>query len=150
MDSKREQQMAAVQTEALELFAKKNADYGDAFADYGPVGVIVRMGDKIRRLQNITKNSVSFVKDESIRDTLIDLHNYAAMAVMLIDEEYTEKGLSISDADAEPITTTELEHSTYEPLVPPPPPRNMYRQLTEQVDFPILDNTISYSGNNDV
>ena len=109
--------MFAVQA-SLELFAKKNADYGDAFADYGPVGVIVRMGDKIRRLQNITKNSVSFVKDESIRDTLIDLHNYAAMAVMLIDEEYTEKGLSISDADAEPITTTELEHSTYEPLMP--------------------------------
>ena len=156
MDSKREQQMAAVQAEALELFAKKNADYGDAFADYGPVGVIVRMGDKIRRLQNITKNSVSFVKDESIRDTLIDLHNYAAMAVMLIDEEYTEKGLSISDADAEPIATMELEYSPNDdspnddPHMPPPPPRHLYRQLTEQVDFPILDNTISYSDNNDV
>jgi hypothetical protein len=160
MDSKREQQMAAVQAEALELFAKKNADYGDAFADYGPVGVIVRMGDKIRRLQNITKNSVSFVKDESIRDTLIDLHNYAAMAVMLIDEEYTEKGLSISDADAEPITTMELEYSPNDDspnddspnnsLMPPPPPRHLYRQMTEQSDFQTFDTTISYSDNNDV
>ena len=42
-------QMIAVQKEALELFKKKNADYGDSFANYGPVGVIIRMGDKINR-----------------------------------------------------------------------------------------------------
>ena len=72
------------------LFKKKNQDYGDAFANYGPVGVIVRMGDKIQRLQSITKNGVSFVKEESIRDTLIDLHNYAAMAVMLMDEKASD------------------------------------------------------------
>jgi hypothetical protein len=94
MNSTREQQMHAVQSEALELFSRKNKDYGDAFADYGPIGVIVRMGDKIRRLQNITNNSVAFVSDEGIRDTLIDLHNYAAMAVMLMDEQYTKDGLS--------------------------------------------------------
>jgi len=29
---------------------------------------------------------VNLVADEGIRDTLIDLHNYAAMAMMLIDE----------------------------------------------------------------
>ena len=38
-------QMKTVHTESLELFTRKNADYGDAFATYGPVGVIVRMGD---------------------------------------------------------------------------------------------------------
>ena len=80
-------QMEAVQKEGLELFKRKNNDYGDAFANYGPVGVIVRMGDKINRLSSVTKNQVSLVKNESIRDTLIDLHNYAAMAIMLMDEE---------------------------------------------------------------
>ena len=49
-------QLAKVQTEALNLFSKKNKDYGDAFATYGTVGVLVRMGDKIHRLQSITKN----------------------------------------------------------------------------------------------
>jgi hypothetical protein len=34
----------------------------------------------------ITKNGVNLVQDERIRDTLLDLHNYAAMALMLIDE----------------------------------------------------------------
>lgn len=85
--SKRAKQLAAVQKEAFELFKRKNQDYGDAFADYGPVGVIVRMGDKIRRATSISKNGVTLVNDEALRDTLIDLHNYAAMAVMLIDED---------------------------------------------------------------
>ena len=84
-------QYKAVQNEAISLFKKKNQDYGDAFAHFGPVGVIVRMGDKINRLSSITKSSVSLVKTESIRDTLIDLHNYAAMAVMLMDEEKITK-----------------------------------------------------------
>ena len=79
--------MSAVQSEALELFSKKNADNGDAFATYGPIGVIVRMGDKINRLVSINQNGVTLVDSESVRDTLIDLHNYAAMAIMLLDEK---------------------------------------------------------------
>lgn len=77
----------AIQDEAFELFKKKNADYGDGFKNYGAVGVLVRMGDKLNRFQNITNTSVKLVETESLRDTLIDLHNYAAMAIMLIDEK---------------------------------------------------------------
>ena len=83
-------QMINVQNEALELFRNKNLDYGDAFANYGTVGVIVRMGDKIQRLVSITNKGVNLVNNESLRDTLIDLHNYAAMAIMLIDENKEE------------------------------------------------------------
>ena len=80
-------QLKTVQNEAAKLFEKKNSDYGDAFANYGPIGVIVRMGDKINRLSSVTNNGINLVKTESIRDTLIDLHNYAAMAIMLMDED---------------------------------------------------------------
>ena len=82
----RVEQMKKIQTEALELFTKKNADYGDAFAKYGVIGVLMRIEDKLQRSMSITKNGVNLVNDEGIRDTLIDLHNYAAMAMMLIDE----------------------------------------------------------------
>ncbi len=82
----RTEQLAKIQNESKDLFTKKNKDYGDAFAEYGTVGVLVRLGDKIKRLQNITRTSVQLVDDESLRDTLIDLHNYAAMAVLLLDE----------------------------------------------------------------
>lgn len=84
--SNRINQFQKVQKEGLELFEKKNADYGDAFANYGPVGVIVRMGDKIQRLSSVSKNGINLVNNESLRDTLIDLHNYSAMAIMLMDE----------------------------------------------------------------
>lgn len=82
----RNSQLETVQKEALELFEKKNKDYGDAFSNYGPVGVVVRIGDKISRLSSISKNGVN-IKTESMRDTLLDLHNYAAMAIMLLDEK---------------------------------------------------------------
>jgi hypothetical protein len=83
----RVQQLRKVQDESLELFSRKNADYGDSFATYGAVGVIVRMGDKISRLSTVSSKKIELVNDESIRDTLIDLHNYSAMAIMLMDNK---------------------------------------------------------------
>ena len=83
----RVEQMKAIQAEGLDLFKRKNADYGDAFATYGPVGVLVRIGDKIQRLQSIDKRGITMIDDESLRDTLIDLHNYAAMAIMTMDSK---------------------------------------------------------------
>ena len=87
MAQDRVSQMQKVHAEAIDLFTRKNRDYGDAFANYGTIGVLVRMGDKIMRLQSISKNGIQLVNDERLRDTLIDLHNYAGMAVMLLDEE---------------------------------------------------------------
>tara|TARA_B100001093_G_scaffold455729_1_gene466136 strand:- start:1280 stop:1567 length:288 start_codon:yes stop_codon:yes gene_type:complete len=84
-------QFKMVQNEGLELFNKKNQDYGDAFSTYGVIGVLVRMGDKISRLQSVTKKQISLINTESLRDTLIDLHNYSAMAIMLLDEEDKER-----------------------------------------------------------
>jgi len=84
----REYQMKNVQKEAFELFSKKNKDYGDSFATYGTVGVMVRIGDKLQRLVSVSKNGGQCnVLSESLRDTLIDLHNYAAMGIMLLDEK---------------------------------------------------------------
>ena len=80
------EQMKIIQSEALELFTRKNTDYGDAFAKYGVIGVLMRIEDKIQRALAITKNGVNLVNDESMRDTLIDLHNYAAMALMSLDD----------------------------------------------------------------
>ena len=106
--SNRVSQMEAVQKEGLELFKKKNADYGDAFANYGVVGVLVRMGDKIARLQSITTKCVSLINTESLRDTLIDLHNYSAMAIMLLDEDKNK----------------EIKNFKNVPNAPPPSPIN--------------------------
>jgi hypothetical protein len=78
----RVQQLKDIQAQALELFSRKNQDYGDAFATFGLIGVLIRIEDKIKRALTIQHNQVTLV-DESIRDTLLDLHNYAAMGLML-------------------------------------------------------------------
>jgi hypothetical protein len=79
----RVEQLKNIQSDALELFKKKNADYGDAFAKFGIVGVLMRIEDKIQRALSISRTGVTLVDDEGLRDTLIDLHNYAAMALMV-------------------------------------------------------------------
>ena len=79
--------MINIQKEGLELFKKKNADYGDAFAEFGTIGVLMRIEDKLKRGINISRSKIELVDDETIRDTLIDLHNYAAMGIMLLDEK---------------------------------------------------------------
>lgn len=83
----RAEQLKTIQNNALNLFIKKNTDYGDAFAKYGVIGVLMRIQDKLQRAVSITKNGINLVNDEGIQDTLLDLHNYAAMALMLLNEQ---------------------------------------------------------------
>ena len=80
----RVEQLKSIQENALELFTRKNKDYGDAFATYGIIGVLMRIEDKLQRSRSITKNGVNLVEDEGLKDTLLDLHNYAAMGLMLL------------------------------------------------------------------
>ena len=87
----RVQQLEEIHKEALELFKRKNQDYGDALADFGLIGILVRLNDKLKRAISITENSISLVEDEKIKDTLIDIHNYAAMGLMLANESKVEK-----------------------------------------------------------
>ena len=84
----RVEQLKLLHDEARAIFAKKNADYGDAFATHGTIGVLIRINDKLARYTNITKNKLEInVSDETLRDTLMDLHNYAIMAIMCLDDK---------------------------------------------------------------
>jgi hypothetical protein len=116
-------QMAKVQSEGLELFKRKNSDYGDAFASYGVIGVLVRMGDKILRAQSITNSSIALVDSETLRDTLIDLHNYSAMAIMLLDEDDLKKMTQQLDILMHRHQDQDLDATTGHPNPPPPTPR---------------------------
>lgn len=74
-----------------DLYARKNADYGDSFhISYEQEGMAmprIRLGDKYNRFCALTRGNKQQVNDESIRDTLIDLANYALMTVLEIDAE---------------------------------------------------------------
>lgn len=74
-----------------EIFIKKNHDYGNSFEqslnEEGLAGMRIRGGDKWLRFKNLSKGTNPFVKDESIRDTLLDLANYCIMTVMWMDKQ---------------------------------------------------------------
>lgn len=80
------EEFISVQEKALNIFIKKNQDYGDSFKEYGTVGILIRIQDKLSRYMNITNSGIQLVDDETLRDTLLDLHNYAGMAYMTTHE----------------------------------------------------------------
>lgn len=78
-------------------FCKKNSDYGNSFEEsldkHGIVASIVRMGDKMNRLESLTDDSkVQQVGSESLLDTLEDLSNYAAMTACWLKGVRAEDG----------------------------------------------------------
>lgn len=77
------------------LYVKKNKDYGDSFhisfIEEGMAMPRIRLGDKFNRFKTLSRGNEANVKDESIRDTLIDLANYALMTVMEIDNTIENK-----------------------------------------------------------
>ena len=77
--------------ELTETYKKKNADYGNSFENsldkHGLIAGIVRMDDKMSRLISLNSKKEQQVMDESLRDTLMDLANYAIMSVMWLDEQ---------------------------------------------------------------
>ena len=80
--------------ELTEIFRRKNQDYGDSFhksyEEFGLTMAAIRLGDKLNRFKTLIK-AESEVKDESIRDTLTDLANYAIMTVMELDRAKPEE-----------------------------------------------------------
>ena len=79
---KHKKNLQQIYKESRDLFEKKNNDYGDAFMDYTTIGILVRLGDKIKRTENLSKkNNPNF---ESIDDSLFDSFNYIILALLLI------------------------------------------------------------------
>lgn len=91
------QKMHDAHKELQEIFVKKNTDYGNSFEEslekHGLIAAIVRMEDKMSRLQTLSKQD-ALVKDESIIDTLKDLSNYALMSAVWLEQ-----------SDAKPVKT---------------------------------------------
>lgn len=80
-----------------ELCRKKQLDYGPhSISNTGDIGVAVRLNDKVTRLLNLIKkfdgagdkDSTNF---ESVKDTYIDIMNYAIIGLLLMDDKWADK-----------------------------------------------------------
>lgn len=77
------------------LYARKNHDYGNSFhqtfVEEGMAMARIRLGDKFNRFKTLSRSGDQKVADESIRDTLIDLANYAIMTVLEMEEAENDR-----------------------------------------------------------
>jgi hypothetical protein len=85
--------MWAVMDAAGNLLISKHHDYGPlniARSPGGPInGLRVRMWDKIARINNLVDSQVK-PSNESLRDSFMDLLNYSAIAMMVLDGNWPE------------------------------------------------------------
>lgn len=69
----------------VSTYETKNHDYGSSFNKsldkFGLVAAAVRMGDKMNRIETLIDKDPK-VTGESIKDTLLDLANYAVMTLI--------------------------------------------------------------------
>lgn len=103
------QKMHDAHKELQEIFVKKNTDYGNSFEEslekHGLIAAIVRMEDKMSRLNTLSKQE-ALVSDESLIDTLKDLSNYALMSAVWL--EGTKKEADFINKVSQAITTSPL------------------------------------------
>lgn len=83
----------------VKLCLQKNSDYANSedflknfkrsknFGLNPFIGVLIRMEDKMSRIENIVKSGQTNVDDEKLEDSLRDLANYAIIAVLCLMEE---------------------------------------------------------------
>ena len=73
------------------LLIKKHHDYGPkniSLSPGGPLnGLRVRMWDKTARINNLLDSGVQ-PSNESLRDSFIDLLNYCAIAMLVLDDKW--------------------------------------------------------------
>lgn len=79
--------------QAGNLLIRKHHDYGPKNIAHSPGGALnglrVRMWDKVARINNLLDSNVS-PSNESLRDSFLDLLNYSAIAMMVLDKTWPE------------------------------------------------------------
>ena len=108
----------------IETYKAKNKDYGDSFSDsfkeFGIISAVVRMNDKMNRIKSLSKKGGRQVKGESLRDSLMDLANYALMTVVELDQQVEDwkkenfGTIERPDAFERAVKDSEDEKSDYE------------------------------------
>ena len=92
--SKFEDDLSKIFEEAEVLLLKKHLDYGPTNISRAPGGAInglrVRMHDKTARINHLVDKGAT-PENESLRDSFIDLLNYSAIALMVLDNKWPDQ-----------------------------------------------------------
>lgn len=93
MDKGFEVDLSAKFAECFELLLRKHRDYGPSNIAFAPGGAInglrVRMHDKLARINHLV-DSGKDPSNESLRDSFLDLANYAIIGLMALDGDWPD------------------------------------------------------------
>ena len=110
-----------IQDKLVNIYAKKNHDYGDSFNEgCNELGVgyaFSRIFDKTKRFQTLAKgimnNNLSIeVQDETMEDTIMDLANYCMMYLAWRDKHICVGEAEVKQSDIQLSSTGELKSNT--------------------------------------
>lgn len=91
LESYFEEALASKFDEAEALLIKKHKDYGPKNISESPGGALnglrVRMHDKLARINHLYDSGVA-PQNESLRDSFVDMANYAIIALMVLDGDW--------------------------------------------------------------
>ena len=72
-----------------DICTRKNKDYKNSFSDtwdeFGVISLVIRLNDKMLRLKQLSKYEAQ-VKDESLKDTLMDMANYCILGIIELEK----------------------------------------------------------------
>jgi hypothetical protein len=81
-------------SDMLTVFINKHKDYGKGnILDTGELGILFRVNDKVKRLQNLISKEQQ-PKNESVNDTWLDIAVYAVIAILLREGYFKKLELS--------------------------------------------------------
>ena len=115
-----ENDISDIITELAEMRKAKGKDYSgmedtlDNLRGFGSFGVVVRIGDKFKRLKHFYKQGVLAVENEKIEDTMKDLINYSLYLLIMWRQEGKEEPMNKKDAE---IKQLKAENERYEAAV---------------------------------
>jgi len=85
-DNNFENKVDRIFEDTRETLLKKHADYGNEnLKKYGEKGIIIRLSDKMTRLDNVYKGAE--MQTDSHKDTYMDIIGYAVQALILLENK---------------------------------------------------------------
>lgn len=89
-----EAQVYKIARENARLLISKHKDYGPTNISEAPGGALnglrVRMHDKVARINHLIDTGAT-PQNESLRDSFVDLANYALIALLVLDDEWPNR-----------------------------------------------------------
>lgn len=72
----------SIANQIIDLVLRKNADYKDAWQSQGMFTSLIRLKDKLIRVETLQDGRQALVQDEDIEQTLIDIVGYGLLGIL--------------------------------------------------------------------